>query len=171
MSQSLNDDSLPAPGDPSAAMASLPAAKRAALESLLGGKTISETARNAGVTRATIHNWLGKDPYFQAAYNQWHDEMERSCRSRLLMLTDKAADAVAQALESGDAKTALQLLKGMGLISVAPPRLTDPEELRRQAELDEKRRQITRECEERKLETEIEATEVEHRLWAKEARG
>ncbi len=42
--------------------------------------------------------------------------MRESSRSRLLMLTDKATEAVEKALESGDAKTAMQLLKAMGML-------------------------------------------------------
>jgi hypothetical protein len=54
------------------------------------------------------------DPEFQAAFNQWQDHLEQNCRARLLTMTGKAANAVEKAVEGGDAKTALQLLKGMG---------------------------------------------------------
>ncbi|MGD0541573.1 MAG: hypothetical protein ABSB33_08650 [Tepidisphaeraceae bacterium] len=83
---------------------------------------------------------MRKDPVFQAAYNEWHDQLRESSRSRLLLLTEKATDAVEKALEAGDARTGLQLLKGMGLLRDLPPGPTDPAAVKRMSEL-EKRRQ------------------------------
>lgn len=82
----------------------LAADQQNAMELLVMGKTIAETARSAGVSRTTIYHWLRNDPVFQAAYNQWHDQLEEGCRSRLLTLTDKATDAIEKALENGDAR-------------------------------------------------------------------
>src|SRR5579872_2546931 len=96
----------------------LPVEQRTALELLLLGKSMAETARESGVSRGTVYNWLKNDAGFQAAYNRWHDEMQESCRSRLLMMTDKAAGALEKALEAGNANAALQLLRGMGLIGL-----------------------------------------------------
>jgi hypothetical protein len=120
----------------------LAADQRKALESLLGGKSISETARAARVSRNTIYFWLRKDANFQAAYNQWRDQLQQSCQSRLLTLTEKAADALEKALERGDARAALALLKGMGMI--APPQIgpTDPQEATARMELEKQRRRI-----------------------------
>ncbi|MGA2232391.1 MAG: hypothetical protein ABSH22_15970, partial [Tepidisphaeraceae bacterium] len=151
---------------PKTALAALPAPQRAALELLLNGKSIAETARTAGVCRATLYNWLRTDPVFQAAYNQWHDELEKSCRSRLMTLTDKAADAVAHAVEGGDAKVAMQLLKGMGLLSPAPARLTDPDELRQQADLDRKRRHSERETASIELDSSRDAARLSQKMFA-----
>jgi hypothetical protein len=67
-------------------------------------------------SRGTIYHWLKHDAIFRAVFNQWQDEMQQSCRSRLMMMTDKAATALERSLEAGDARSALQLLKGMGLI-------------------------------------------------------
>ena len=60
----------------------------------------------------------------------------------MLTLTDKATDAVEKALEAGDAKTALQLLKGMGLLKPVEQRPTDEEELTRRAELEKQRKKV-----------------------------
>jgi AcrR family transcriptional regulator len=146
--------------------ASLPGPRRAALELILGGKSIAETARAAGVSRTTVYSWLRNDPVFRAAYNQWHEEMEQSARSRLLMLTDQATEAVRGALEGGDAKTAMQLLKGLGILSQSPPRLTEAQEVKEQEELETKRRQVQRECETRRLDTDKAAAEVEYEAWS-----
>jgi AcrR family transcriptional regulator len=122
--------------------------QQAALELLLTGKSIAETARSAGVSRTTVYQWLKSDPVFQAAYNEWHEEMRESSRSRLLMLTDKATNAVEKALESGDAKMGLQLLKSMGMLKDRPAGPTDPDEVTRIAGLEKRKRVARREREE-----------------------
>src|ERR1700733_11577031 len=50
----------------------LPAAQQNVLELLLDGKSFAEAARFSGVCRATIYNWMKRDPAFMAAYNTWH---------------------------------------------------------------------------------------------------
>ena len=50
----------------------------------------------------------------------------------------------------------------MGVIHVAAARLTDPEELRLQKELEEKRRRVERECENVKLDTQRILAEVHY---------
>jgi len=120
----------------------LAANQQATLELLITGKSIAETARTAGVSRMTIHRWLKHDPAFQAAYNQWHEQLQESCRSRLQSMTEKAADALEKALESGDARAALQLLKGMGMIKERTPGSTDAEEIRNRDEIAREKRKI-----------------------------
>jgi hypothetical protein len=111
-----------------------------ALEHLLTGQSVAEAAQLAGISRATLYRWLRHDAAFGAAYNQWQDQLQEGCRSRLLTLGVKAAAAVEKALDNGDAKTALQLLKGMGLLSPRPVGLTDADELREQAQLEKEER-------------------------------
>jgi AcrR family transcriptional regulator len=120
----------------------LAADQQNAMELLVMGKTIAETARSAGVSRTTIYHWLRHDPVFQAAYNQWHDQLEEGCRSRLLTLTDKATDAIEKALENGDARAALQLLKGMGMIRHKIVGPTDAEEIRARDEIRKEKKRI-----------------------------
>ena len=96
----------------------------------------------AGVGRATVFRWLKNDPVFRAALNQWHDQIKSGCQSRLLSLTDKATDAVEKALDAGDARTALQLLKGMGMIKERAVGPTDPEEIRKRNEIEREERRI-----------------------------
>jgi transposase-like protein len=119
----------------------LPEDRRQVLEMLLAGTTIAETARTAGITRATIYRWLREDPVFQAAYNLWHEELQESCRSRLLAMTEKAAAAVEKALEAGDARLGMKMLKELGLMAQPPKKPTHPALVARQTALD-KRRQL-----------------------------
>jgi transposase-like protein len=120
----------------------LPAQQQAALEMLMGGKSVAETARLVGAGRATVFRWLKNDPVFQAAHNQWHDQIRSSCQSRLLSLTGKAADALEKALDAGDARSALQLLKWMGMIKERVVGPTEPEEVRKKSEIDREERRI-----------------------------
>jgi hypothetical protein len=112
-----------------------------ALESLMGGKSVSETARVVGVSRSTVFRWLKDNLEFQAAYNEWRESLKESCRSRLLAMADKAADTVEKAVEGGDAKSALALLKGIGLVGDVPVRSSDPEVLRREARIANRKRE------------------------------
>lgn len=118
----------------------IPVDQRAALELLLTGKSITETARLTGVGRTTLYRWMKHDPVFQATYKQWHDQLQESCQSRLLALTDKATDAVEKALEAGDVRSALQLLKGMGMIRQRVIGPTEPEEAKKRMEIEKTRK-------------------------------
>jgi DNA-binding phage protein len=141
--EDIFDEGFMAESKGATAITRLAANQRKALESLAGSKSITATAKSAGVSRTTIYCWLQKDPNFRATYNQWRDQLCQSSQSRLLMLSDKAVDAVEKAPEAGDARTALVLLKGMGMI--APPQIgqTDPQEVQERMELEEQRRRTT----------------------------
>ena len=115
--------------------------KKAALELLMWGKSVSETARQTGVTRITIHRWLKNDPVFRAAYNEWHEEMRESSRSRLETMAEKAMDALDNALHSNDARAAIAVLKGLGLLRERKPGPTDAEEVKKEAEIRKKKRE------------------------------
>jgi hypothetical protein len=112
------------------------------LELLLAGKSVASTAAAAGVSRATIYRWLKHDPVFLAAYNQWHDQIQESCRSRLMLLQEKAIDTVERTLEKGDGKVAMQLLKGMGVIGAKPVGAIDAQEASERIDLDKEKRRV-----------------------------
>jgi alpha-beta hydrolase superfamily lysophospholipase len=105
--------------------------QRTVLESLAMGESVAATARKAGISRSTVYEWLKRDVIFQAAYNKWHELVEENCRARLAALMDKATRALERALDAGDAKTALVLLSGLGMVQRRGKRSTDPEVLRR----------------------------------------
>jgi hypothetical protein len=112
------------------------------LEGLVVGKSVTEMSQAAGVNRTTIYRWMKHDPAFRAAYNQWHEQMIESGRSRLLMLVDTAADSLRKALEAGDSKAALELLRGMGVLKARAAGPTDAEEIRRLNDLERRRKEI-----------------------------
>jgi AcrR family transcriptional regulator len=129
--------------------------QRSALEQLLVGKSVPESAQSAGVSRTTVYRWLKDDAAFRAAYNQWKDELEETARTRLLMLSDVATNALRTALEKGDGKLALATLKAMGLASPSKERLTEPADVKQRNELDKKKRRMDMEKEERQLHSDV----------------
>jgi hypothetical protein len=129
----------------------LPPDQRTALELLRAGTNITDAARDAGIDRRTIYRWLNHDPAFRAAYNQWQNELEESCRARLLALTGKAVDAVERSLEKGDAALALRVIRDLGINRPSTRRTTNPDEIRRRAAIAERERRFTLEHDERQV--------------------
>jgi hypothetical protein len=162
----FSDASNPSKSKSDAARAeNLPPEQTAALELLLAGRTVVEAAQATGVNRKTIHRWLKNDPAFQAAYNEWQEQMKETCRSRLLVLTDKATAAVEKALENGDAKSAMQLLKEIGLLAPMAARPTDEQEVRKAAELAAKRRRTEHDVAEARMRSDLKAALEEEKMW------
>jgi hypothetical protein len=91
-------------------------AQQGAIESLRNGCSFVRAAQDAGVSRSTLYRWVESDPAFKAAYNAWQSEIAESARARLLKLTDQAVDVVEAALRRNDEKTAIQMLKDLGVM-------------------------------------------------------
>ena len=86
---------------------------------MLGGSSFADTARRAGVSRSTLYQWRRSDK-FVAALESWRGDMEQAARSRLLNLSGMGLKAIHRALESGDAKVALAMFKGLGIFTPSP---------------------------------------------------
>jgi hypothetical protein len=102
-----------------------------ALAALLAGKSVTEAAAVAEVDRTTLHRWLKEDFDFGAALNRGRKDLREAMHARLMVLAAKAAGCVEKALDNGDDKVALALLKGIGLLSGEPPKVgsDDPQRL------------------------------------------
>ena len=87
-----------------------------ALAALREGSTFVGAAKTAGVGRATLYRWVQGNPHFRAAYNLWQREVAESARARLLKMTDKAVEVVQEALERGDEKVAVNILRATGVL-------------------------------------------------------
>jgi len=87
-----------------------------AIESLLSGSSLVDTAATAGVDRSTLSRWMKTDFEFQAALNQGREDLQSAYSARLEKLAEGAIKAVESAIQAGDSKTALEVLKGMGFL-------------------------------------------------------
>ena len=112
-----------------------------ALEQLMTGQSMSAAARGAGVARATLYRWLNEDADFRAAHNAWQKDTMAAARSSILALTEPAIRAVAAALEAGDAKIGMTLLKSVGLLTPPAPGSTDAEDVKKEQQIEQKRKE------------------------------
>jgi len=120
----------------------LTAQQHAVLSLLATGQSVTAAAESAGVHRGTIHRWLTSDPNFRAAYNAWKRETVELAAGRLAKLSDDAVSVVSQSLQSLDARTAVAVLKGLGLLpGRRPGGRTDPPALHRHLLLRRRERQ------------------------------
>lgn len=115
--------------------ATLDALQQIALSALTSGATIRQAASKAGVHRNTVTRWLRADAAFRAAYNTWRHEVIASTRTRVLGMANAAATAVLSALEMGDARIGLALLRDLGLTRPARGGQTETPLLREQLEI------------------------------------
>ncbi len=115
-----------------------------ALELLLKGRPVKEIAKKVRVHRVTLHKWMKRNAAFAAAYNQWHEHMQDSVQSRLMMMGEKAADALEKALESGDGRLAMRYFEKMGFAKEREIGPMNVEEVRQQRELEKKKKEVQR---------------------------
>jgi hypothetical protein len=90
-------------------------AKLTAVDALLVGKSVTEVAASIGVNRTTVHRWQ-REPVFRALLNQRTAEIRASAESKLHALQSKALAVVESALDAGDTRVAMGLLRGIGLL-------------------------------------------------------
>ena len=110
----------------------LTAQREAVLAALLTGQTITAAAGAVGVARQTVHRWLTADPAFIAAHNGGRRELANAHAVRLLTLCGQALDVVGGALEAGDVRAALAVLRGAGMFGGSAVRVDgsdDPDEV------------------------------------------
>ena len=86
-----------------------------AIDILVLGKTDQETAKAVGVARETVNRWKNENPYFAAELNKQRKQLWGANGDRLRALTTKAVDAIETALDGGDSKAAIEVLKAVGI--------------------------------------------------------
>lgn len=117
-----------------------------AIDLLLQGQNITTISKEIGVDRSTIYRW--QDNFdFEAERNKKARELRDAANARLVQLAEKSLSVIDNALDRGEAKTALAVLKGIGYLSGAtsPIGSTDAEQLEteREIELQRKKHQET----------------------------
>ena len=95
------------------------------IECLLVGRSITGAADEAGVSRSTIYRWFRDDSEFMAAYNMERRLQYETTSRRLVALSEGAVTCIEQAIQSGDIRTALSLLRGIGSLNGSVPSFGD----------------------------------------------
>jgi hypothetical protein len=86
-----------------------------AIDCLILGKSDRETAEAVGVNRMTIWGWRHEHPLFMATLERRRAEVWRQPQERLRSLLSKAVENLAAAVEEGDLKASIEVLKAAGM--------------------------------------------------------
>ena len=86
-----------------------------AMDCLILGKSDRETAEAVGVNRMTIWGWRHEHPLFMATLERRRAEVWRQPQERLRSLLSKAVENLAAAVEEGDLKASIEVLKAVGM--------------------------------------------------------
>jgi len=92
-----------------------------AIDMILTGLNDREVAESIGVGRNTVNKWRNHDEDFQAELNERRRELNEATQNRIRSLTRKALDAIEYALDRGDARIALEVLKMAGFAKLEEP--------------------------------------------------
>ena len=95
---------------------------------------MSDVAADAGCDVTTLWRWR-HDFAFRAEYNREKRELRDAVCGRLEKLAAAAADCLKKAVEAGDTKISLEVVKSLGLLSPRAIDSDDPRELEKEAEL------------------------------------
>lgn len=87
--------------------------------------------------RTTLRRWLREDFSFQAAYNGLRLDLRREIEARLDNVANAALETVSAAVDAGDVRAALAVLKGTGVFAGSCPSIgsDDSVEAEKDAEL------------------------------------
>jgi len=122
-------------------------AQETALTLYLAGQSDTDVAQAVGVTRQTCWEWRRQHLVFMAELERRRAEVWRQPQERLRSLLSKAVENLGQAVESGDLKASIELLKAVGMYGDGTMNAIfeqDPEVIvRQQAEAELKREAIS----------------------------
>jgi transposase-like protein len=92
-----------------------------ALKAFHSGSSLADAAKAAGVTRQTLHRWRTQYHSFSEAMEVWEEGQMVIARSRLVDMATNAVDALANAIEGGDARAAMMVLKSLRILRTYGP--------------------------------------------------
>jgi len=115
----------------------LTASQVTALQSLMEGSSVKAAAEVAGVSREMVHRWKREDWTFQAALNRAQLLLQESVNTRLLAAASRAAGNLVSAIQDGDLRSSIAVLKGIGALPGTPLRIgsDEPEDLKEEAQI------------------------------------
>ena len=99
----------------------LTAQQELAVDLLATGKTITEAANALGVTRQTVSEWRNQNPVFEAALNERREELWSGMIDRLRALLPKTLSVLEQAIDRGDIRATIAVLRAAGLHGLSAP--------------------------------------------------
>ena len=114
--------------------------KLRAVDLLAEGKTDSEVAAEIGVDRSTVWRWRTTDDYFGVELARRREELWRASADRLRALIPRALEVVAEALEQGEWRAAVILLKLAGISEMSLGEVGPTEVVERSAPLTSRQR-------------------------------
>lgn len=113
------------------------------LQQRMQGHSVEAVARAAGITARTIHRWQSEDAHYIAARNTLEQEMSDSVESLLLSGASDAADRVLRSIRIGnDTRTAVELLKSLGLYKRRATGPTTSDAVLREKELEKREMEV-----------------------------
>jgi hypothetical protein len=86
-----------------------------AIDLLITGKSDRDTAEAVGVNRMTVWQWRHEHPVFMATLERRRAEVWRQPQERLRALLAKSVENLAAAVEDGDLKASIEVLKAVGM--------------------------------------------------------
>lgn len=125
----------------------LSTAQGLALAALLVGKPITTAAREAGVSRSTVHRWLNDDPEFLATFNGARAEMAAAVEQGLRLLSASAVTTLRVLLTRRRVSDEVKLRAALAVLDrVAAPVQgpTDVDDAKSEIAIREKRRAVRR---------------------------
>jgi hypothetical protein len=90
-------------------------AQENAIDLLILGKSDREVADTVGVNRTTMWEWRTAHPLFRATLERRRAEVWRQPQERLRSLLAKSVENLAAAVEDGDVKASIEVLKAVGM--------------------------------------------------------
>lgn len=156
-------ESDPAPDFAGAAKlsAALSSSQRTVINELVQPNgNVPRAAEKAGVHRGTVNRWMLSDADFIAALNARLLEIETANSAKLAALIPKALQAIEDAIDNGDARLAMQLLKAW-MNAPKHARVLSAATIAEQLKVDEQRQQVAAIEKQVKLAAQEEALHVE----------
>ncbi|CVK18407.1 helix-turn-helix domain-containing protein [Sporomusa sphaeroides] len=91
-----------------------------AIDLLASGVGVVKTAEVLGVNRHTITRWKTRNPFFMAQLNSRRKELWSEAHERLRGMVTKSLDVMEAALDSGDSRIAVEVLKAVNIYGGVP---------------------------------------------------
>ncbi|GHV30811.1 hypothetical protein FACS1894167_12230 [Synergistales bacterium] len=92
------------------------AVAEAAIDSIIGGASITDAAASVGITRETLSRWLHRNPIFMARLNERRAEVRDVKFAGLISLIETIEEGVKTAFEDSDVPAAVKIQSGLSAL-------------------------------------------------------